>query len=115
MDGGNRSDQTLAGCFLQVEPSNLLSYFQPCSSKFASVAKELFTTFSSGELLFGKVAFQLLQPSLVEQPDVLQSFNRPLQIFFTSILMLFGFHLVRKCNHIADVKCTRSKLIPDFE
>src|SRR6185503_20022643 len=89
--------------------------FQTSTGELPPETQKLFRTLAPrcSQLLCKLV--ELLQPALVKLPDVIQSFDRPLQVLFTAILVLFSLHLVGECNDVADVECTGGQLVADPE
>src|SRR5690349_17074145 len=109
-DGG---DQTLPGGFLEMKSTNLLRDFESRARQLASITQQLLRTLAARDFLLVGKTLKLLQASFVESANVLQSFDRPLQILFAAILVLLGFHLVRERNDVANVELTCRQLIAD--
>src|SRR5215216_4565458 len=98
-----------------MEAADLGCDFQTSARELPPVAQKFLRTLAARRSrLFGELV-KLLQAALVELPDVIQSFDRPLQILFTAILVLFSLHLVGERNDVADVECSSGQLVADPE
>src|SRR5215213_11331875 len=115
IDSADCADESLPCSFLQVQTSNLGGDLKTSARQLAPVTQQFLRTLASRKLqLFGEF-IEFFQPSLVETLDVVKTFDRPLQILFTAILVLLGLHLVRKSHNVADVERTGSQLITNPE
>src|SRR5689334_2023450 len=111
----DRGDEPLASRFFQMQTANLLRDLKTRTREFATITQQLLRALAArNSLLVGKL-FKLLQAALVEQLDVVQPLDRPLQILFAAILVLLGLHLIRECDDVANVEFSFGELVADPE
>src|SRR5215213_11256597 len=98
-----------------MKTSDLRGNLQTRARQFAPVAQQFLRTLASrSSQLLGEF-LEFLQSSFVKPLNVVKTFDRPLQILFTAILVLLGLHLIRESHDVADVERTGSQFITNSE
>src|SRR6185436_89938 len=94
---------------------NLLRDFEARARDLALEAQELLRRLAARQLLLGGELLPLLQALLEVLADVLDAFERPLQILVSLILGLRHVGLVREVDDVADAEVAGLQLVADAD